>query len=83
MHEQTFYEISVPDITGRKKGLPNELVYEDMRDYIRREMAAGFDAMKAASQIAALERQGALKTNGKAGRAMGQEVVKKMPVIIL
>jgi len=67
MHEQTFYEISVPDIAERKRGLPNQRVYEDMRDYIRREMAAEFDAMKTASQIAALEREGALKTNGKAG----------------
>ena len=29
---------------GRKKGLPKELAYEDMKDYIRCEMAAEFDA---------------------------------------
>jgi len=39
---QTFRRVNIP---GRKRGVPKELGYEDMRDYIHCEMAAEFDAM--------------------------------------
>ncbi len=42
---QTLFDMA--DLTGRKKGLPQELGYEDMKDYIHREMAVEFDAMMA------------------------------------
>ena len=41
---QTFRKVDMADIPGRKTGVPKELGYEDMMDYIRREMAAEFDA---------------------------------------
>lgn len=44
-HAQTFHGVDMAYITGGKKGLPKESGYKDMRDYIRRERAAEFDAM--------------------------------------
>jgi hypothetical protein len=44
---QTFRRVNMVDIPARKKGVATELGDEDMGDYIRRQMAAEFDAMTA------------------------------------
>jgi hypothetical protein len=71
------------DITGRKKGVPKELAYEDMRDYIRCEMAAEFDAMTARDRLldTSFKRQtertsAALEHDGKSAQTGGQAAVK-------
>ena len=44
---QTFRRVNMADIPSKKEGIATELGDEDMRDYIRRQMAAEFDAMTA------------------------------------
>lgn len=96
---QTFRIVDMADIPERKTGVPKELGYEDMRDYIRREMAAEFDAwdrwldMSFKRQMervtAALEHDRILAQAGERAamkgksRRMGQDVIEDMQVILL
>ena len=70
------------DIPGRKKGVPKEL--EDMRDYIRREMAAEFNAIAARDRWldTTFKRQtertsAGLEQEGKSAQAGGRAAVKE------
>jgi hypothetical protein len=63
-------------VLGRKKGVPKEFGYEDMRDYIRREMASEFDAMRVWDSKRQTERTSGLQHEGKSAEAAGWETVK-------
>ncbi len=81
---QTFHRVNMADIPGRKKGVPKEHGYEDMKAYIRREMAAEFDAMTARDRWLDMsfkrqtERTSAgLEDEGRSAHAGGRAAVKE------
>lgn len=81
-YTQTFHAVNMAYITGRKKGFQKEHGYEDMRDYIRREMAVEFDTTKARDRWLELLPKGqvermraGLEHGGKAEEATAKEAL--------